>query len=80
MPKKEPKFEQSLSRLSDIVEAIEDSETTLEGAIKLYKEGLALAQSCGEVLGRYESEVLQLQAQADGAFQLVPFGEGAAHA
>jgi len=81
MPKKEPQFEQSITRLSDIVETIEDGETTLEGSIKLYKEGLALAQSCGDILSRYESEVLQLQKDADGAFILAPFGEGAsAHA
>ena len=81
MPKKELKFEQSLARLSDIVETIEGGETTLEGAIKLYKEGLTLAQGCGDILSRYESEVLQLQKDADGAFALAPFGEGAkAHA
>ena len=81
MPKKELKFEQSLARLSDIVETIEDGDTTLEGAIKLYKEGLTLAQNCGDILSRFESEVLQLQKDADGAFVLAPFGEGAkAHA
>ena len=81
MPKKELKFEQSLARLSDIVETIEDGDTTLDNAIKLYKEGLALAQNCGDILGRYESEVLQLQKDADGAFTLAPFGEGVkAHA
>ena len=77
MPKKELKFEQSLARLSDIVEAIEDGETTLDGAIKLYNEGLTLAQNCGDILGRYESEVLQLQKNADGVFALMPFSEGA---
>ena len=78
---KEPKFEQSLARLSDIVETIEDGETTLDDAIKLYKEGLTLAQNCGDILGRFESEVLQLQKDADGAFILAPFGEGVkAHA
>ena len=81
MPKKELKFEQSLARLSDIVETIEDGDTTLDNAIKLYKEGLNLAQNCGDILGRYESEVLQLQKDADGAFALAPFGEGVkAHA
>ena len=81
MPKKELKFEQSLSRLSDIVETIEDGDTTLDSAIKLYKEGLMLAQNCGDILGRYESEVLQLQKDADGTFALAPFAEGTkAHA
>jgi len=76
MPKKQLSFESSLSRLSEIVEAIEDGDTTLEDAIKLYKEGLTHAQNCGDILGRYEAEVLQLQKDADGAFALEPFSEG----
>ena len=73
MPKKTLKFEETLSRLSDIVDTIEDGETTLDGAIKLYKEGLKLAQSCGDILGHYEAEVLVLQKEADEAFKLTPF-------
>jgi len=77
MPKKQQSFEKSLSRLSEIVVQIEDGETTLEEAIKLYKEGLTHAEDCGNILGRYEAEVLQLQKDADGAFALTPFSEGA---
>ena len=77
MPKKQQSFEKSLSRLAEIVETIEDGDTTLEEAIKLYKEGLTRAEDCGSILGRYEQEVLQLQKDADGAFALAPFGEGA---
>jgi len=75
MPKKDLKFEQALARLSDIVDTIEDGETTLDSAMKLYKEGLALAQNCGDILGQYESEVLVLQKKADEAFALSPFSE-----
>ena len=81
MPKKQQSFEKSLSRLTEIVEQIEDGDTTLEEAIKLYKEGLTRAKDCGNILGRYEAEVLQLQKDADGAFALTPFSEGTkAHA
>ena len=76
MPKKQQSFEKSLSRLSEIVEKIEGGDTTLEEAIKLYKEGLTRAEDCGNILSRYEAEVLQLQQDADGAFALVPFSEG----
>ena len=76
MPKKQQSFEKSLSRLSEIVEQIEDGDVVLEEAIKLYKEGLAHAEDCGNILNRYEAEVLQLQKDAEGAFALVPFGEG----
>ena len=81
MPKKQLSYEKALFRLTEIVETIEDGDTTLEEAIKLYKEGLARAEDCGQVLSRYEAEVLQLQQDADGAFALVPFSEGTkAHA
>jgi len=75
MPKK-LKFEEALSRLSHIVETIEDGETTLDDAVKLYKEGLKLAENCGDILGRYESEVYVLEKGANDAFSIMPFGEG----
>jgi len=77
MPKKKPKFEEALLRLSDIIETIEDSETTLDSAIKLYKEGLVLAVDCGDILSHYESEVLLLQKDANEKFSLTTFTEGA---
>jgi len=77
MPKKSQSFEKSLSRLSEIVHQIEDGDTALEEAIKLYKEGLTHAQDCGDILSRYESQVLQLQKDAEGALALTPFSEGA---
>ena len=73
MPRKKLKFEDAISRLSDIVETIEDGDTTLDDAIKLYKEGLSLAQNCGDILGNYETEVLQLQKTADDTFVLNRF-------
>jgi len=72
MPKK-LKFEDALSRLSNIVDTIEDGETTLDDAVKLYKEGLSLAKNCGDILGCYETEVLTLEKNAAGAFALTPF-------
>jgi len=78
MPKKIIKFEQALTRLHNIVEIIEDSDTTLDESIKLYKEGLTMAQNCGDILGKYEAEVLELKKDADAAFALQPFAEGSA--
>ena len=75
MPKKKPTFESDLSRLSEIVEQVEDSETQLDDAIKLYKEGLALAVKCNELLTNYEKEILVLQKNANSAFFTSPFEE-----
>jgi len=59
MPKKT--FESDLTRLQEIVAMVESSETTLENAIKLYKEGMALATKCGTALTKYDQEVELLQ-------------------
>ena len=71
--KKNLKFEEALSRLSEIVEAVEDGDTASEDAIALYKEGLKLSEDCGEILSRFEEEVLSLQKKADETFSLLPF-------
>lgn len=69
--KKKASFEQSLEQLAEIVEKVEDSGTSLDKAIELYKSGVALAKECGEVLRGYEAEVMVLQKDAEG-FTLEP--------
>jgi len=76
MKKNNHSFEADLSKLSNIVEQVEDAQTPLDTAIALYKEGLALSAKCGETLTHYEKEVQALQKDANGAFLLTPFGEG----
>lgn len=66
MPKKKTTFETDIARLTEIVEQVEDSQTTLDAAIALYKEGLALAEKCGKVLNQYEEEILILQKDTTG--------------
>ena len=70
-----PSFEQSLAKLAEIVEKVEDGETPLDELIALYKQGIELAKGCGEVLNKYESEVLVLQKTADEVFNLNVFPE-----
>ena len=71
--KKNLKFEEALRRLSEVVDAVEDGETSLEDAIALYKEGLKLSEECGEILTSFEAEILSLQKKADETFSLLPF-------
>ena len=71
--KKKQTFEAALARLSEITEAVEDGGTTLDAAISLYKEGIALSKDCSEILTRFETEIVTLQKQADEVFKLVPF-------
>ncbi|MCL2577023.1 MAG: exodeoxyribonuclease VII small subunit [Defluviitaleaceae bacterium] len=67
-------FEKNIERIEKILGKIEDSETGLEDAISLYKDGIALVKECGEVLCKHEEEVLVLQKKAD-KFILEPFSE-----
>ena len=71
--KKKASFENNLSNLAKIVEQVEDSQTPLDEALSLYKEGLSLAAKCGEALTQYEQEILILQKNADETFVLNSF-------
>jgi len=78
MPRKSTKnslnsFETDLARLTGIVDEVDNVNTPLETAISLYKEGLALAGKCGELLRTAEAEVLVLQKNAEDMFTLEPF-------
>ena len=75
MPKKMT-FEASLSRLDEILEALESGETDLDGLLKLYEEGIALIRSCSTQLEKAEQTVKMLQLQSDGSAALVDFGKG----
>jgi exodeoxyribonuclease VII small subunit len=73
MPKKKTTFETDIGRLSEIIEQVENSETSLDDAVKLYKEGLELAAKCGKALSKYEEEILILQKDADENFTVQSF-------
>jgi len=75
MPKKKISFETDIARLAEIVEQVEDGETSLDKAISLYKEGLELAAKCGKTLGKYEEEIRTLQKDADENFIMHVFNE-----
>ena len=70
-------FETSIEKLETIIEDLESPETTLDASLALYKEGIALAKTCGEALKNVETEVQRLQKEADGIFLTVPFGDEA---
>lgn len=57
MAKKQESFEQSLERLSAIVEELEAGEVPLEKGVALFKEGVALAALCRKRLEQARNEV-----------------------
>ena len=53
----EPNFEQSLARLEQIVETLDDGNLPLEKSLALFKEGTKLARACRELLAEAEVQV-----------------------
>ena len=53
-------FKQSMSRLEDIIAALEKNEIELDDAIALFEEGLQLVNSCDSQLKNFENRVQEL--------------------
>jgi exodeoxyribonuclease VII small subunit len=66
--KKEATFEESLNRLTVIVEALEHDGTALAEAMKLYEEGIELSQRCRRELEEAEQKITELRARSEGEF------------
>lgn len=66
-------FETKMETLETIIEKIEAPDTTLDDSLTLFKEGIALAKACGEILSTHEAEVMTLQKEAENLFTLTPF-------
>lgn len=47
-------FEQSIKKLDEIIEKLENNETSLEEAIEIYREGTAILGSCRKQLEQAE--------------------------
>lgn len=59
-------FEQSLTRLDEIVRRMERGDVPLEEALSLFEEGTGLVASCTKLLDEAELKVVQLTKGADG--------------
>ena len=66
---KKLKFEDALGRLEKIVEQLEQGDTPLDDAIKLFEEGMNLAKQCSTQLDSAEKK-LQALVKTDSGFQL----------
>ena len=72
MPKKIT-YEDAMTKLETIVAQLEDGDTPIETAVKLYKEGIELATICNEKITAVEGQVLILKKEADGVFRKETF-------
>ena len=65
-------FEEALTKLETIVEAMESQELPLEALLTKYEEGTRLAKMCQEKLGEAELKIQQLEKNAAGEMKLKP--------
>ncbi|MCL2352168.1 MAG: exodeoxyribonuclease VII small subunit [Firmicutes bacterium] len=76
MPRKKQTFEEAVNRLEEVVAEMEDSKTSLDRSMALYKEGVTLVMRCAEDLSGAEKEITALQRTAEGIFTQKPFESG----
>ena len=66
-------FEKCLARLEEVVKRLEQPNLALTEAMKLFEEGLQLAQQCQKQLQEAEGRVEILLRSADGKLAAEPF-------
>jgi exodeoxyribonuclease VII small subunit len=76
-PPKKPEFERSLARLEEIVRKLENTNLSLDDAMKLFEEGVALSRDCQKQLEQAEGRVEVLMKKAGGEMAAEPFEPGA---
>src|SRR5882672_7325771 len=72
-PQKKPEFERSLARLEEVVRKLESPQLSLDEAMKLFEEGVALSRECQKQLEEAEGKVEILLKKADGKLAAEPF-------
>ena len=69
------KFETAFKELEAIIAKLENSETPLDEALKLYEKGIALIRVCSERLDSAEQKIKILQQGNDGQMTEKDFNE-----
>ena len=69
----DPKFEDRLARLEEIVASLESGEAGLDESMKLYAEGAALIKACRATLAEAEKKITKLTEDAAGELKEEPF-------
>lgn len=60
-------FEQAFTRLEEVVRQLEGGQQSLDRAIELYEEGMALSQLCDKMLQRAQLRISKLESSRDAA-------------
>ena len=75
MSKKKQTFEESMSRLEQIVRAMERGDVALEESLKLFQEGTELVRSCQKLLDDAQMQVKMIMTAPDGSPVEEAFGD-----
>lgn len=67
-------FEQAFTRLEEVVRQLEGGQLSLDRAIELYEEGMALSQLCDKMLQRAQLRISKLESSRDAAAQSATAG------
>lgn len=73
MAGKKLSFEQSLSRLDEIVRHLEKGDLPLNDSLSLYEEGTGLIKACSKMLDDAEQKVVKLKKSPDREPIELPF-------
>lgn len=65
-------FEQAMSRLEEIVQALDSGEKSLNDSLLLFEEGIKLARECSRRLDDAKGRVETLVKDADGSMSRMP--------
>ncbi len=69
------KFEEALTRIDEIVRALEKGDLSLEESVKRFEEGVKLSKNCLKMLEEAQRKVDILMADEEGKKKLRPFSE-----
>ena len=71
--KKEPTFEENITRLEEIVSLLERGDSQLADSLTLFEECTKLVGKCSAMLEQAEQQVVKLQKGPDGEPVELPF-------
>ncbi len=66
MADKKKSFEESITRLDEIVKLLENGDVSLEESLTLFEEGTGLVKNCGKILDTAEQKVVRLMKDENG--------------
>lgn len=70
-------FEENMTRLEQIVRAMERGDVPLEESLKLFQEGTELVKVCNKMLNEAEQKVTKIVTQSNGSLTEEVFSDGA---